>query len=84
MLLHDDIVTDGEAKASPLSGRLGGEERIEDFILYFRWNTDAVVPNPDFHTVAEAACRNRENWLIAVAGIGLTLGRRIKSVQDQV
>ena len=85
MLLHDDIVADGEAKAGAFSGWLGGEERIEDLFLHLRRNPGAVVPNRDFHTVSEAACRDRKNRLIAIAiGLGFTLCRRIKAVQDQV
>ena len=48
MLLHDDIVTDGEAKAGPFSGWLGGEERIENLFLYLGRNPGAVVSDPEF------------------------------------
>ena len=34
MLLDDDVVSDGQAKSSALSGRLGREERVEQLLLY--------------------------------------------------
>src|SRR5262245_5359759 len=65
MLLHNDVVTNGEPKSSSFSGRFGCEERVEHLFFYFRWDTGAVIPNPDFHTIAKAAGRGRKGWLIA-------------------
>src|SRR5262249_15610281 len=62
MLFDNDIVTDGEPKPSSFSGRLGCEEGVEDLFFYFRWNTRAVIPNPDFHTIAKAAGRGHQGW----------------------
>ena len=45
----------GEAKAGPLSSWLGGEERIEHLVLYFRWDAGAVIPNPNFHAISKAS-----------------------------
>jgi hypothetical protein len=56
MLLHNDVVADGEPKPGSFSGRLRCEERVEHLFFNFRWNTRAVIPNPDFHTIAEASC----------------------------
>ena len=53
MLLHDDIMADGEAKAGAFSRWLGGEERIEDLFLYVGRNACAVIPNPDFNAISE-------------------------------
>jgi hypothetical protein len=53
MLLHDDVVSDRQAKAGALSGRFGREERIEHLFPYFRRNARAVVANRDLYAVAE-------------------------------
>src|SRR5262245_22895337 len=85
MLLHNDVVTDGEPKPGSFSGRLRCEERVEDLFLYFRWDTGAVISNPYFHTIAKALCRGYQGWFIAIAiSLGSTLCRRIKAVRDQV
>ena len=55
MLLHDDIMTYGEAEPGPLSGRLGRKERIEHLVFNVSWNTSSVVPDSDFHPVAKAS-----------------------------
>src|SRR5262245_14625076 len=85
MLLHNDVVTDGEPKPGSFPGRLRCEERVEDLFFYFRWDTRAVIPNPDFHTIAETLCRGHKGWFIAIANsLGSTLCCRIKAVRDQV
>src|SRR5215471_1961288 len=89
MLLHNDVVTDGEAEPGSFSSRLRCEERVEHLFFYFRWNTRAVIPNPDFHTLAKASCRGHQGWFIAIAiaiaiSLGFTLCCRIKAVRDQV
>src|SRR5262245_58871930 len=85
MLLHNDVVTDGEPKPGSFSSRLRCEERVEHLFFYFWWNTGAVIPNPDFHTIAKASCRCHQGWFIAIAiSVGSTLCRRIKAVRDQV
>src|SRR5512132_2134924 len=87
MLLHNDVVTDGEPKPGSFSGRLRCKEGVEHLFFYFRWNTGAVVPNPDFHTIAKASCRGRKGWFIAIAiaiSLSFTLCRGVKSVGDQI
>src|SRR5262245_57581965 len=85
MLLHNDVVTDGEPKPGSFSGRLRREERVEHLFFYFRRNTRAVIPNPDFHSIAKAAGRGRKGWFMAFAvSFGPTLCCRIKTVRDQV
>ena len=81
VLLHDDVVADGEAKAGAFSGRLGCEERVEHLFFHVRRHSGAVVANSDFHTVAKVFGRGRERRLV-VATIGLrsALGRRIEAV----
>src|SRR5262245_808795 len=85
MLLDDDVVTDGEPKPSSFSGGLRCEKRVEDLFLYFRWDTGAVIPNPDFHSIAKASCRRHDGWFVAIAvSLGSTLCCRIKAVREQV
>ena len=57
MLLDDDVVTDGQAKPGPFTGRLGREERVEHLFLHLRRDAGPVVPDPDFDPVAEAPGR---------------------------
>src|SRR5262245_1033450 len=85
MPLHNDVVTDGEPEPGSLSGRLRCEERVEHLFFYFRWNTRAVIPNPDFHTIAQASGRGRQGRFIAISiSLGSTPCCRIKAVRDQV
>ena len=85
MLLDDDVVTDGQAKASPFSGRLRREERIEYLLLHLGRNAGAVVADPDLHAVAEVLGGGSKGWLIVAAiCFCLALGRCIEAVQDQV
>ena len=67
MLLHDDVVSDRQAKAGALSGGLGREERIEHLFLHLGRNAGAVVANPDLHAVAEVLCRGARVGSIAIA-----------------
>src|SRR5262245_66084769 len=85
MLLYNDVVTDGEPEAGAFSGRLRCEERVEHLFFYVRWNTGAVVPNPDFHSIAKASCRRPKGWLIAIAiSLSFTLCRGGKSGGGQI
>src|SRR5262249_52969016 len=85
MLLDDDIVADGKAKAGALPGRLGCEERVEHLLLHLGRDAGAVVADPDFHLIAKAAGRGRKGWFIAiVTGLGFALGRGIKAIGDEV
>src|SRR3974377_399235 len=85
MLLHNDVVTDGEPKPGSFSGGLCCEERVEYLFFYFWFDTRAVIPNPDFHAVAKAPCRGHQGRFIAIAiSLGPTLCCGIKAVRDQV
>jgi hypothetical protein len=57
MLFHDDVVSNGQAKAGTLASRFGGEEGIEHFLLYLGRNASAVVANPNLNFVAKVLCR---------------------------
>jgi hypothetical protein len=85
MLLDDDVVSDGEAEAGALPGRLRREEGIEHFFSCFRRNASAVVANRDLYAIAQVLCRSYESRLIAIAIVLLfALDRRIEAVRDQV
>src|SRR5215475_1527259 len=85
MLLDNDVVTDGEPKPGSFSGRLRCEERVEHFFFYFRWDTRAIIANPDFYPIAKASCRGHQGWFIAIAiCLGSTPCYRIKTVRDQI
>src|SRR3974390_1656429 len=85
MLLHDDVVTDGEAKPRAFSGRFSGEERGEQLLLHLRRNTRAIVADTDFHPVAEILGRcGQGRLLLAAIALGFALRRRIEAVRDQV
>src|SRR5215475_15620090 len=85
MLLDDDVVTDREPKPGSFSSRLCCEERVENLLFHLERNARAVIPNSDFHTIAEASCRSHKCWLIAIAiSLRSTLCCRIKAVRDQV
>ena len=85
MLLDDDVVSDGQAKASAFAGGLGREEGVEHLFLHLGRDAGAVVANRDLHAVAEVLGRGHKGWLIVVSISCLfALGRRIEAVRDQV
>ena len=85
MLLHDDVVSDGQAKAGTLPRRLRREEGIEHLFFHLGRNAGAVVSNPDLYAVAEVLRRAGEGGLIPFAIVLIfALGGRIEAVGDQV
>jgi hypothetical protein len=61
VLLDDDVVTDGEAEAGALPGRLGREEGLEDTRPHLVGEAVAVVSNPELdRAVARRARPDRE------------------------
>jgi hypothetical protein len=76
MLLDDDVVTDGEAKAGAFSSRFGREERVEHLFFHVRRDASAVIADPDFYTIAKVFGRRSEGRLVvAVVCFRSTLGR---------
>src|SRR5262249_49629601 len=69
MLLDDNVVTDGEAKAGAFSGRFRREEGIEHLLFHLGRNTGAVVANPNFHAIAEALGRGSERRLVIASEV---------------
>src|SRR6267142_1489212 len=57
VLLGHDVIADRQAKPCALSGRLGGEEWLEQLVLDLRGNAGAVVADADFDRIAEISCR---------------------------
>src|ERR1700760_2062126 len=53
VLLDDDVVTDRQAQARALAGRLGREERVEHLFLDLGCNAGPVIANTDFNLFAE-------------------------------
>src|SRR5215471_4458451 len=81
MLLDDDVVTDGEAKAGAFPSWLGRKKWIEHLLPDLWRNTGAVVADADLHTVAEAPGHCGQGRLVAASiCFRLTLGRRIEAV----
>jgi hypothetical protein len=81
MLLDDDIVTNGEAKASALSGGFGCEKGIEHFSFYLVGNASAVVAYADLNMVAEIFGRCCQGGLeITVGRLSLALRRGIETI----
>jgi hypothetical protein len=67
MLLDDDVMADGEAKAGALSGRLRGEEQVEYLFFHIRRNPSAVIADRDFHTITKVFGRSRKDGLVVAA-----------------
>src|SRR5215813_15300142 len=85
MLLDNDVVTNGQAEASALSGGFSREEGIEHLFPDLGRHTCAVVAYPDLYAVAEVLRQGGEGGFIAFAVILLfAFGRRIEAVGDQV
>jgi hypothetical protein len=85
MLLGHDVVADREAETRSLAGRFGREERLEQFVLDLRRDTNAVVADADLHGLAEIARRHLQRGLeTRVASLLLAFGGGIKSVAEEV
>jgi len=85
MLLGHDVVADREAKPGPLAGRLGREERLEQFVFDLGKDTDAVVADADLHCLAEIARGHLQRRLeTPVVSLLLAFGGGIKSVAEEV
>src|SRR4029453_16018239 len=79
------VVTDRQAEARPLARGLGREERLEQFVLNFRWDARAVVGTPDLARIAKTAVRGVQGW--PVRGVPIlpgALGRRVKAITEQI
>jgi hypothetical protein len=67
VLLDDDVVADGEAKASAFSSGFGREEGVEHLFFNIGLDASAVIANPDFHTIAKVFSRGSNGRLVVAA-----------------
>ena len=85
VLLDDDVVTNGQAKPSPFTGRFCRKERVEQLFLNLRRNTGAVVAYSDFDTLAQILGRgSKRRFVVATICFGFTLCCRVETIRDQV
>src|SRR6266403_3347770 len=80
MLFHHDVVAHRQAKSGALAGGFGGEKWIEHFLLYFQWDSGAVIADPDFDLVAETFRGRAQRRLKTILACFLALGGGIKAV----
>src|SRR6478735_8573133 len=67
MLLHDDVVTDGEAESSAFPSRFGREKWIEHLFLHARRNATTIVADRYLNTVAKAFGSGSKGRLVVAA-----------------
>ena len=83
MLLGHDVLADREAKPGPLAGRLGREERLEQFVFDLGKDTDAIVADADLHCLAEIARGHLQRRLeTPVVSLLVAFGGRVKPVAE--
>src|SRR5262249_9431012 len=81
MLLDDDVVSDGQAKARAFPSGFCREEGIEHFFPDLRRNARTVVANRNRHAVAKVLRRSCKRRLVRIATVlFLALGCRIEAV----
>src|SRR5271156_3507381 len=85
VLLGDDVPADRQPEAGAFAGRLGGEERLKQFVPDLGRDADAVVADADFDRLAEIVRRRSQGRLERrVASLLLALGGGVKTVAEQV
>src|SRR5262245_55965168 len=84
ILLDQNVVANGKAKACALPGRLGGEERIDNLYLHVGRNASAVIADRDFNTITKVFGRGRKGGLATAVRFISALGCRIKPVCNQI
>ena len=84
VLLDDNVVTQGEAQASPFARRFRRKEGIEYFLSYFSRNAAAIVTNPDFDVGAETSGRGGKGWFVAIPHLCFAFHGRIDAIRNQV
>src|SRR5262245_51413439 len=81
VLLDDNVVAHGEAKAGALSGGFGREERVKHLFLHVRRNTGAVVAKPDLHAITNVFGRSgKGRRVVTTTCCHSSLGRCIEAV----
>ena len=84
VLLGYDLVADRQPKPGALAGRLGREERLEQLVVVFRWNTDAIVTHPDLDAFAELAGRNLQYRAVSSVALAAPLVGGIEAISYEV
>src|SRR5277367_4504254 len=85
MLFHDDVMADRQAEPRSFTGRLGREEGVEHLLGNLRWNTGAIIANPNFNAVTKViSCGGQCGLIIAPVRFSPAFGGGVKPVRDQV
>src|SRR6516162_1627461 len=84
VLLRYDLVADRQPKPGALAGRLGREERLEQFLAMLGRNADAVVADADLDTFAELAGRNSQLGAKSSVNLAAAPGHGIEAIADEV
>src|SRR5262245_12099528 len=85
VLFDNDVMAEREAKPCPFPGGFCRKKWIKYLVPHVRRNAGAVVPDPDFYTIAKALRRGAKRRLKGVAvGLPFALRRRIKAIRYQV
>src|SRR5215471_14871746 len=85
MLLDNNVVADGKAKTSAFSGWLRCEEWVEHLFFHVRRNTDPVVADSYFDTIAKILGRGHQSRLVvAIIRFCFALGRSIEAICNQI
>src|SRR5262249_20522589 len=84
MLLDDDVVSDGQAKAGALSSGFCREERVEHLVPYLGRDAGAVIAYPDLYTITKVSGYGRQRGLVTAVHLRFAFSRRIEAVRNQV
>src|SRR6202521_2642948 len=82
--LGNKLVADRQAKPRPLAGRLGREEGLEQLLLVFRRNTDAVVAHPDLDGVPKISGRDPQDRTERAVSRAAALVGGVEAIADEV
>src|SRR6516164_4665257 len=85
MLLHNDVVTDGQPESGAFSSGFRGEERVEHFLFHLGRNAGAVVADCYLDTIAQILSCGSQSWLVITAiAFGSAFSCCIKAIGDQI
>jgi len=78
--LGDDVSADRQAEPGSFAGRLGGEERLKQFVPDLGRDAGAVVAHAEFDCLAEITRRHVERRAeIGVDTVALSLGGGVEA-----
>ena len=84
VLLRYDLVADRQPEPGALACWLGREERLEQLVPVFRWNTDAIVTHPDLDASVEPAGRDLQCRAVSSVALAAPLVGGIEAVAYEV